>query len=248
LNCPFSKEEYTLFYDALCHAQTVALHDFEKVYEGCMPIEILAKRGFNAPLFGPLKPVGLYPTMDKPKPFAVLQLRQESFNDDCYNLVGFQTNLTFGEQRRIIHLIPGLKDVEIVRYGVMHRNTYLDAPQVQQNLQSTKYPLLFFAGQLIGVEGYLESASCGLLAASYLHQYLTTNEIIPLSPQTMMGALGRYLNLANQNFTPMGANYGILCSLVSEVEKTKKRLLYYNYSMSETNTYLHWINGLPSRI
>lgn len=211
INCPFSKEEYDRFYYELTHAQLALIHDFDKNYfEGCMPIEVLAKRGYDTMRYGPLKPKGLQ-VMEKPKAYAVLQLRQDNTFGDLYNIVGFQTNLTFPEQKRVFRLIPGLENAEFVRYGLMHRNTYICSPRALNNDLSLKSNEdQFLAGQLIGVEGYVESAAMGILAAVYAYSKLENKTIDDVPLRTMIGSLHNYvINADSKNFAPMNANFGI---------------------------------------
>lgn len=211
INCPFSKEEYDKFYFELINAKLAMLHDFDKHYfEGCMPIEVMAKRGYDTIRFGPLKPKGLQ-REGYPKAFAVVQLRQDNVSDELYNIVGFQTNLTYGEQKRVFSMIPGLENAEFVRYGLMHRNTYINAPALlNEDLSLKGHENIYIAGQLSGVEGYVESAAMGLLAAIFIDQKLrkNTQELPPIT--TMSGSLLHYIIHANKdNFTPMNANFGI---------------------------------------
>lgn len=212
INCPFSKEEYDIFYHELINAKLALVHEFDKHYfEGCMPIEVMAKRGKDTIRFGPLKPKGLE-VEGKPKPYAVVQLRQDNLLNDLYNIVGFQTNLTYGEQKRVFSLIPGLENVIFVKYGQMHRNSYVNAPKVlNEDLSIKGHENIYIAGQLSGVEGYVESAATGLLAAIYLKQKIEKKpqEVAPI--ETMLGSLTYYITHANEkNFTPMNANFGIL--------------------------------------
>lgn len=214
INCPMTKDEFMTFYHELIKAKTVELRDFEdeKVFEGCMPIEVMAKRGIKTLTFGPMKPVGL--EHEGKRPFAVVQLRQDNAAGSLYNLVGFQTHLTWGEQKRILKLIPGLENVEIERYGVMHRNTYINSPQIlNRHFQVKKQPYLFIAGQLSGVEGYVESAASGFVAARAVIEMLKKNQIDGLPINTMMGSMGQYVSSASsKHFQPMNANFGILNS------------------------------------
>ena len=230
VNCPMNKEEYLAFIEALLSAERVPLHNFEKkeIFEGCMPVEVMASRGIDTLRFGPLKPVGL----DDPKtgrwPYACLQLRREDKDGTLYNLVGFQTNLTFKEQKRVFGLIPALKNAEFVRYGVMHRNTFINAPLVLNKDNSVKgRENLYFAGQITGVEGYVESAGSGLLTAIYLARKIKGKEQIPISDNTVLGALQKYITTENVDFQPMNANFGILPPLSKVVrdKAEKKRLL-----------------------
>lgn len=211
INCPFTKEQYLTFYDALIHAQLAPLHDFEKNYfSACMPIEVMAKKGVDTLRYGPLKPKGLRKTPDH-RPYAVMQLRQDNVAASLYNLVGFQTNLTYGEQRRVFRLIPGLENAEFVRYGLMHRNTYVNAPKVLNSDLSLKAnPNLYIAGQLSGVEGYVESAAMGLVAAINVLRKIKGQSPIDFGDDTMVGSLLNYLAHANPiHFEPMNANFGI---------------------------------------
>ncbi len=230
INCPINKEAYEEFYNALITAERAKLHDFEdvKVFEGCMPIEIMAKRGPDTLRFGPLKPTGL----DDPKtgrwPYACLQLRKEDVEGNMYNLVGFQTNLTFAEQKRVFGIIPALKNAEFLRYGVMHRNTYINAPEVLNSDFSMKqYPLTFFAGQISGVEGYVESIASGLMCAIHMDRKLQGKEALVLDNTTVIGALSNYVATENSDFQPMNSNYGILAPLGENIrnKKDKKALL-----------------------
>ena len=214
LNCPFNKEEYEAFHGALIAAERAPLHDFDgdlTVYEGCMPIEVMAARGADTIRFGPLRPVGLRDPRTSHRPWANVQLRAENTDRTLYNLVGFQTNLKWGEQKRVFSMIPGLEHAEFIRYGVMHRNTFLESPRVltaQQYLK--KHPNVFFAGQITGFEGYMESAASGLLAARQILARLQGRPLPPPPPETMCGALLQYITTPNKDFQPMGANMGIL--------------------------------------
>ena len=214
LNCPFNKEEYEAFYHALGNAERAPLHDFDTpmtVYEGCMPIEIMAGRGADTIRYGPLRPVGLRDPRTGHRPWANVQLRAENTDRTLYNLVGFQTNLKWGEQKRVFSMIPGLEHADFVRYGVMHRNTFLDSPAVlSDGLYLKQHPNVFFAGQITGFEGYMESAASGLLAARSLYARLCGRPWSPPPETTMCGALIRYITTPNKDFQPMGANMGIL--------------------------------------
>ncbi|MDD6320227.1 MAG: methylenetetrahydrofolate--tRNA-(uracil(54)-C(5))-methyltransferase (FADH(2)-oxidizing) TrmFO [Oscillospiraceae bacterium] len=214
LNCPFSKAEYEAFHAALTAAERAPLHDFDgdlTVYEGCMPIEVMAGRGADTMRFGPLRPVGLRDPHTGHRPWANVQLRAENTARTLYNLVGFQTNLKWGEQKRVFSMIPGLEHAEFVRYGVMHRNTFLESPAVLTKEQCLKeHPNVFFAGQITGFEGYMESAASGLLAAHSLYARLRGESYTPPPPNTMCGALMDYITTPNKDFQPMGANMGIL--------------------------------------
>ncbi|NLN50972.1 MAG: methylenetetrahydrofolate--tRNA-(uracil(54)-C(5))-methyltransferase (FADH(2)-oxidizing) TrmFO [Acholeplasmataceae bacterium] len=238
LNCPLTKEEYTEFYKALINAEVAPLKDFEiGVFEGCVPFEVLAKRGFETLLYGPLKPVGL--EYNNNKPYAVVQLRQDDAIKSMYNLVGFQTNLKFSEQKRLIQMIPGLEKAEILRYGVMHKNTYFNSPNIlNPTYQAKEYPNLFLAGQISGVEGYLESASSGLSAAIMLARFLTKKELIPLPKETIIGSLAHYISTPNYKFNPMNANLGLLPNLGSH-RKSERRKLYRKRSDKYIKKYLN---------
>ena len=229
LNCPMNKAEYDAFQEALVTAQRAPVHSFDvrdpKVYEGCMPIEVLASRGHDAIRFGPMKPVGLRDPRTGHRPWAVLQLRTENRERTLFNLVGFQTNLKFGEQRRVFGMIPALRHAEFVRYGVMHRNTFLNSPQLLQADYSFRgRPELFFAGQITGVEGYMESASSGLLAGLNLARRLSGQETLVLPETTMLGALARYVaGYQGKDFQPMGANFGVLPPLPEKIRDKRQR-------------------------
>lgn len=227
INCPMNMEEFHRFHRELVNAETVILKDFElKVFEGCMPFEIMAKRGPKTLLFGPMKPVGL--EHDGNKPYAVVQLRQDDAKKSLYNIVGFQTNLKFGEQKRILRMIPGLEDVEIVRYGVMHRNTFINSPQsLNATYQSRKRSDLFFAGQLTGVEGYVESAASGIVAGLNMLKLLNGEELKELPVDSIMGSMAHYIsNPAIKEFQPMNANFGLLPSLTEKHKKPDRKRLY----------------------
>ena len=212
INCPFSIEQYDKFYDALINAEVAKVHEFDKAYfEGCMPIEVMAKRGKDTLRYGPMKPKGLQ-VEGREKFHAVIQLRQDNLHGDLYNIVGFQTNLTYSEQRRVFRMIPGLENAEFVRYGLMHRNTYICSPlALNENMSFKNKKNLFLAGQLTGVEGYVESAAMGILAAIYLDAYLQNKKLPDLPINTMLGSLHNYIIHGDvKNFSPMNANYGIL--------------------------------------
>ena len=222
INCPMTKEEYELFYNELVNAEIVNKHEFEKgnLFEGCMPIEEMARRGSQTLTYGPLKPVGF----DK-KYYAVVQLRQDNKDGTLYNLVGFQTNLKFGEQKRVFSLIPALKNAEFVRYGVMHRNTYINAPELLDNTYNLKNTKIFFAGQISGVEGYVESIASGLVCGINAVNMLKNEEKTTFSVETIIGALAEYISTPNKNFQPMNANFGILnCD-----RKIKNKVEKYEY-------------------
>ena len=227
INCPMNKEEYEAFYEELINAEIAELHEFDKkhVYEGCMPVEIMAKRGPDTIRFGPLKPVGLRDPKTGHRPWAVLQLRKENKEGTMYNLVGFQTNLKFPEQKRVFSMIPALHDAEFVRYGVMHRNTFLDSPRLLNGDFSMKeYPNIFFAGQITGVEGYMESAAAGIMAGINVARRLLGKETIILPAENMIGALSRYISDGYvSNFQPMGASFGLLPQLPERIRDKKER-------------------------
>ena len=224
INCPLTKDEYYAFVEALVSAEKAMLHEFEKgeIFEGCMPIEVMASRGKDTLRYGTLKPVGL--SEDGRRPFAVAQLRKENAEGTAYNLVGFQTNLKFGEQKRVFSMIPALKNAEYLRYGVMHRNTFILSPAVLNADFSFKYNRnVRFAGQITGVEGYVESAASGLFAAAYLFDELTGNSRGTAPAGTMTGALAAYLTAPNKDFQPMNANFGILPPLSERIRDKKER-------------------------
>jgi len=226
INCPMNKAEYEAFYEALVTAETAPLHAFDtlKVYEGCMPIEVLAKRGADTLRFGPMKPVGLRDPRTGHRPWAVLQLRKENATGTLYNLVGFQTNLKFGEQKRVFGMIPALKNADFMRYGVMHRNTFLQSPDFLNADFSTKTrDTLFFAGQMTGVEGYMESAASGMLAGINAVRRIKGEPSLVLPDFTMMGALAKHVATPTTDFQPMGANFGILPPLDTPIRDKKER-------------------------
>lgn len=228
INCLMNKEEYEAFHEALVNAESAEVHSFDRrkdVYEGCMPIEVMAKRGKDTIRFGPLKPVGLRDPNTGHRPWAVLQLRKENKNGTMYNLVGFQTNLKFGEQKRVFSMIPALKNAEFVRYGVMHRNTFLDSPRLLAPSFSFKNRKgLFFAGQITGVEGYMESASSGIMAGINMVRYLNDKSELILPETTMIGALSHYISDESvKNFQPMGANFGVLPPIEPKIRDKKLR-------------------------
>ncbi|WP_188068700.1 FADH(2)-oxidizing methylenetetrahydrofolate--tRNA-(uracil(54)-C(5))-methyltransferase TrmFO [Brevibacillus brevis] len=214
LNCPMTEEEFNRFYDALISAETVPLKEFEKeiFFEGCMPIEVLAKRGHKTMTFGPMKPVGLVDPRTGKKSYAVVQLRQDNSAATLYNIVGFQTHLKWPDQKRVFSLIPGLENCEIVRYGVMHRNTFINSPKLlKPTYQYKDRETLFFAGQMTGVEGYVESAASGLLAGINAARLAKGEELIELPPETIMGSMARYITTADpKHFQPMNANFGLV--------------------------------------
>ena len=226
INLPMNKEEYEKFVEELVNAQVVNLHSFEKkeIFEGCMPIEIMAKRGLDTLRFGPLKPVGFDDPRTAKRPYAVVQLRQDNSEGTIFNMVGFQTNLKFGEQKRVFSLIPGLENAEFIKYGVMHRNTYINSSKLLDetyNLKENKN--IFFAGQISGVEGYVESISSGMVAALNAVQLFKREEKVTFSEITMIGALAKYISTENKNFQPMNANFGILPELKEKIRDKKLR-------------------------
>ena len=227
LNCPMTKDEFLTFYQALVSAEVAEGHDFEKmtVFEGCMPIEVMAKRGIKTMLFGPLKPVGLEDTRTGKEPYAVVQLRQDNAAASLYNMVGFQTHLKWGEQKRVFRLIPGLENVQIVRYGVMHRNTFMKSPVVlEPTYASKRRPDLFFAGQMTGVEGYVESAASGLIAGTNAARMALGETPLIFPETTAMGSMAHYItHTSAHHFQPMNANFGIMPALTVKVRNKKER-------------------------
>lgn len=236
INLPMNKEEYENFWKALVEAEVVTLHDFEKreIFEGCMPIEVMAKRGIDTLRFGPLKPVGFDDLRTGRRPYAVVQLRQDNSEGTIYNMVGFQTNLKFGEQKRVFSMIPGLENAEFIKYGVMHRNTYINSTKLLDETYNLKSnPNIYFAGQITGVEGYVESISSGMVAAlnavadfkkvnlKNKEKNYFQNKII-FSKYTVIGALAKYISTENDKFQPMNANFGILPELEGKKIKDKK--------------------------
>ncbi len=226
INLPMNKEEYENFYNELINAEIVTLHEFEKreIFEGCMPIEIMAKRGIDTIRFGPLKPVGFIDPRTNQRPYALVQLRQDNEQGTLYNMVGFQTNLKFGEQKRVFSMIPGLKNAEFARYGVMHRNTFINSPK----LLTEKYNLrenenIFFAGQISGVEGYVESIASGLVAGINAVAKIKNEKEVIFPEQTVIGALSKYISTENEKFQPMNANFGILPALETKIKDKWKR-------------------------
>lgn len=229
INCPMNKEQYDKFYNILINAPKIELKEFEsgaKFFESCLPIEVLASRGFDTLRFGPMKPVGLIDKRTGIENYAVVQLRQDNSAKTLYNLVGFQTNLKWGSQKELLQSIPGLENVNIIRYGVMHRNTFINSPKIlNATLQTRKRPDLFFAGQITGTEGYTESIATGMLAGINMAKYLNKSDLLMLSNQTMLGALTSYIsNPAHEKFQPINSNWGILaaCDLPKKDRKNKK--------------------------
>lgn len=239
INCPMNKEEFELFWKELTTAKTAEVKDFENdsVFEGCMPIEVMAKRGQDTIRFGPLKPVGLIDPKTGRRPYAVVQLRKENAGGDMYNLVGFQTHLTFGEQKRVFSLIPALKNAEFVKYGVMHKNIYVDSPKVLNDDFSLKVnPDVFFAGQIVGVEGYVESIASGLIVAINILRRQKNLTKLDLGDNTIIGNLMRYVVTSNDDFQPMNANFGLVppLSVLIRDKKAKKQALA-DRSLEEIN-------------
>ena len=226
INLPMNQEEYESFYNELINAEVVELHNFEKreIFEGCMPIEIMAKRGIDTLRYGPLKPVGFDDPRYAKRPYAVVQLRQDDSGANIYNIVGFQTNLKFGEQKRVFSLIPGLENADFIKYGVMHRNTYINSSELLDdtyNLKSNNN--IFFAGQITGVEGYVESISSGMVVALNAVAKINGKEKAKFPKETIIGALSKYISTPNEKFQPMNANFGIVPELREKIKDKKKR-------------------------
>lgn len=251
LNLAMTKEEYDAFYNALISAETAERHDFDTLekmehFEGCMPVETMAKRGEKTLVFGPLKPVGLYKE-DGTKPYAVVQLRAEDNKNTMYNLVGFQTSLKFPEQKRVFSMIPGLENAEFLRYGVMHRNTYINGPKVLNKdfkMKNIKDRDIYFAGQITGVEGYVESAASGLMVAMNIVNKIKKGkeEQNLFKDITMLGALSKYVSSENKEYTPMNANFGIIGDAISGKDKKEKYTFYANRSIKEIKELLNEYN------
>ncbi len=224
INCPFNKAEYEAFINELVNAESAVVHDFD-VYEGCMPIEKLAKRGLDAPRFGPMKPVGLTDPKTGHRPWACVQLRNENSKGTMFNLVGFQTNLKFGEQKRVFSMIKGLENAEFVRYGVMHRNSFINSPKLLgADFAMREHKNIFFAGQITGVEGYMESAASGIMAGKNAVRLARGEESLVLPEVTMLGALSRYISDESvKDFQPMGANFGVLPPIEPKIRDKKER-------------------------
>lgn len=227
INLPMSKDEYENFWNELVNAEVVELHEFEKreIFEGCMPLEVMAKRGIDTLRYGPLKPVGFTDPITGYRPYAVVQLRQDNSEGTIYNIVGFQTNLKFGEQKRVFSQIPGLENAEFEKYGVMHRNTYINSTKLLDNTYNFKQNTnIFFAGQITGVEGYVESISSGLVSAlNAINKFNNINTKTEFSELTMIGALAKYISTPNEKFQPMNANFGILPQLDEKIRDKKLR-------------------------
>ena len=243
-NCPMTKEEFDRFYEALITAEGVETPDFElKVFEGCMPVEIMAKRGPQTLTFGMMKPVGLM-TPDGKKPYAVVQLRQDDAAKEMYNLVGFQTHLKFPEQKRVFQMIPGLENCRFAKYGRMHKNTYINAPRIlKPTFQTKEFPNVFFAGQISGVEGYVESAASGIYAAINIDRYLQGLEQIVFPNTTVMGSMAQYICNANpEGFQPMNANFGIMADLNFPHKKKERKSLYANRALDDMKKEIEKLN------
>jgi methylenetetrahydrofolate--tRNA-(uracil-5-)-methyltransferase len=241
LNLPMQKDEYEAFYDALINAESVHLHDFEKreLFDGCMPIEIMAKRGSDTMRYGPMRPVGLRHPETGQSAYAVVQLRKENVQGDCYNLVGFQTNLTYGEQKRVFSMIPALHDAEFLRYGTMHRNTYVKSPELLTDrfrIRNSKTPV-YIAGQLSGVEGYVESIMSGLIAGNAMARELLGKDTLKLPRTTITGALTEYVSTCAGEFQPMNANFGLLPELHS-VHKKQRKQAYHDRAIKDLESFL----------
>ncbi len=250
INCPFTKEEYQAFVDALLHAERIELRAFEDAiksgvkaghfFEGCLPVEIIAERGFDSLAFGPMRPVGLRDQRTGKRPYAVVQLRQDNLAGSLYNLVGFQTNLKFPEQKRVLRMIPGLEKAEFLRYGQMHRNTFIASPKLlRSTLQSNQRDDLLFAGQITGVEGYMGNIATGLLAGINAVRLYRNEEPVTLPQTTMLGALCHYVTHADmRDFQPMKANFGILPSLETKVNKRERGKLYAERALKDLDDVL----------
>jgi methylenetetrahydrofolate--tRNA-(uracil-5-)-methyltransferase len=244
LNCPMTEEEFNRFYEALISAETAPIKEFEKevFFEGCMPIEVMAKRGIKTMLFGPMKPVGLEDPRTGKRPFAVVQLRQDDATGSLFNIVGFQTHLKWGAQKDVIRLIPGLENVEIVRYGVMHRNTFINSPKVlKATYQFKNREDLFFAGQMTGVEGYVESAASGLVAGINAAKLVLGEELVEFPAETAMGSMARYITTANSDhFQPMNANFGLFPELPIKIKgKQERNLQHANRALEKIQNFVN---------
>jgi len=238
INCPMDEKTYYQFYDALMSSDKVEIKDFENnVFEGCMPVETMAERGIDTLRFGPLKPVGL--EKDGQRPYAVIQLRQDDVGKTMYNIVGFQTHLTWPAQKKLIQMIPGLEKANIIRYGVMHKNHYIQSTEVlNSGYQVKTHPNLFIAGQLSGVEGYVESAASGLNAAIQLDHYLQKGQVYPFPKDTMMGAMARYVSTPNRSFVPMNANFGLMDLVERKMKKADRKSFYVKRAQEAMTMYM----------
>ena len=243
INCPLTKEDFEVFHREVVNAKKIDVHDIDSeiYFEGCMPFEEMARRGYKTLLFGPMKPVGL--EHNGQKPYAVVQLRKDNAIDTLYNIVGFQTHLTFPEQKRVLQLIPALKNCEIVRYGVMHRNTFINSPKVLNNhYQMIKYPNVFVCGQISGVEGYVESAASGLYGAISMWQFINGGIKESLGSDTMMGAMANYISDVHiEKLTPMNANFGIF-NLEYDGPKSQKKEFYVEHALKEVESFNEKVN------
>ncbi|MFV9509870.1 FADH(2)-oxidizing methylenetetrahydrofolate--tRNA-(uracil(54)-C(5))-methyltransferase TrmFO [Tepidibacillus sp. LV47] len=249
INCPMTEEEFNLFYDELIKAETTELKNFEKeiYFEGCMPVEVMGKRGRQTLLFGPMKPVGLIDPRTGKQPYAVVQLRQDNEEGTLYNIVGFQTHLKWGEQKRIIRMIPGLENAEIVRYGVMHRNTFINSPKVlRPTYQFKKRDDLFFAGQMTGVEGYVESAASGLIAGINAALIYKGKDPVVFPRETVLGSMAHYITTADpKHFQPMNANFGLLPPLPQKIKnKNEKNLQISQRSLNIIQNFSQYVHNL----
>jgi len=238
INCPMDEKTYHQFYDALMSSDKVEIKDFENnVFEGCMPVETMAERGIDTLRFGPLKPVGL--EKDGQRPYAVIQLRQDDVGKTMYNIVGFQTHLTWPAQKKLIQMIPGLEKANIIRYGVMHKNHYIQSTELlNSGYQVKTHPNLFIAGQLSGVEGYVESAASGLNAAIQLDHYLQKGQVYPFPKDTMMGAMARYVSTPNRSFVPMNANFGLMDLVERKMKKADRKSFYVKRAQEAMTMYM----------
>jgi methylenetetrahydrofolate--tRNA-(uracil-5-)-methyltransferase len=248
INCPMSEEEYDRFYEALISAEVVPLKEFEKeiYFEGCMPFEVMAKRGKQTLLFGPMKAVGLEDPLTGKRPFAVVQLRQDNSAGTLYNIVGFQTHLKWGPQKEIIRMIPGLEQAEIVRYGVMHRNTFINSPiLLEPTYQYKKRKDLFFAGQMTGVEGYVESAASGLIAGINAARLAKNEDLLTFPPETVIGSLSHYITTASpKHFQPMNANFGLLTPLPYKIKnKQEKNKRFADIALDTIQNFSQFVNN-----
>ncbi len=240
INCPMSQEQYDFWYNELIKAETAKIKDFElKVFEGCMPFEEMAKRGYQTLLYGPMKPVGLEKEGEK-RPFAVVQLRQDNLIKTMYNIVGFQTHLTFSEQKRLIRMIPGLENANIIRYGIMHRNTFVNAPStINSFYQTKKRKDLFFAGQISGVEGYVESIASGLVAGINMSKLVKGNELVSFPIETAIGSQAYYIaNASSNDFQPMNTNFGIFPALNEKHKKNQRKELYVKRALDKLEEFI----------
>ena len=246
LNCPMNREEYLNFYDALINAESVILKDFEnkEIFNACMPIEIMAKKGIDCMRFGPLRPVGIRVPESDERPYAVVQLRKEDNFNNLLNLVGFQTNLKFGEQKKVFSLIPGLENAEFVRYGVMHRNTYIDAPKIiKSDFSVINNENIYFAGQISGVEGYLESTMSGLITAINIDRKLRNKKYLQMSENTATGSLIKYLTSFNKNFQPMHVSFSLMPELEEKIrDKKLKKEKYSLRAIADVDEFVNAIN------